>query len=186
MNLNYTYVSPSIKTLRGYEPEEIMEQQTSFDASLMPSSRDLAIKTLSEVMEIEKSEHRDINISRTLQLEMIRKDGTTVWTEVKVSFIRNKNQQPVGILGVTRDITDRKRVDEELKESENKYRLLADHVDDVIFVLDMNLNYTYVSPSVKILLGYEPEELLKLQASETMTPSSWGSDHEEPIQDHRN
>ncbi len=173
MNLNYTYVSPSIKTLRGYEPEEIMEQQTSFDASLMPSSRDLAIKTLSEVMEIEKSEHRDINISRTLQLEMIRKDGTTVWTEVKVSFIRNKNQQPVGILGVTRDITDRKRVDEELKESENKYRLLADHVDDVIFVLDMNLNYTYVSPSVKILLGYEPEELLKLQASETMTPSSW-------------
>ncbi len=248
-------------------------------------------------MELEKTEHREINISRTLQLEMTRKDGTTVWTEVNISVIRNENQQPVGILGVTRDITerkrvsealqdseeqyrlvvenakesiiitqdvkvvfvnsaaigmmgyskeiltlksftdfihpddrnmvvdhhikrikgeevppvysfrvigqdgtviwceinavviqwkgkpatlnflnnitDRKRVDEELKESENKYRLLADHVDDVIFVLDMNLNYTYVSPSVKILLGYEPEELLKLQASETMTPSSW-------------
>jgi len=36
-----------------------------------------------------------------------------------------------------------------LKESENKYRLLADNVNDIIFVFDMNLNYTYISPSIK-------------------------------------
>ena len=77
------------------------------------------------------------------------------------------------ILSITRDITDRKRAEEALKESENKYRLLADNVNDVIFVLDMNLNYTYVSPSVKILRGYEPEEVLKQPSIETLTPSSW-------------
>jgi two-component system cell cycle sensor histidine kinase/response regulator CckA len=59
-------------------------------------------------MELEKSEHREINASRMLQLEMRRKDGSTVWTEVKFSFIRDENQQPVGIIGVTRDITERK------------------------------------------------------------------------------
>jgi PAS domain S-box-containing protein/putative nucleotidyltransferase with HDIG domain len=295
MNLKYTYVSPSVKILRGYEPEEVMKQAPS--EILTPSSLDLAMKTLAEALELERTEHREINIFRTLQLEMIRKDGTTVWTEVKFSAIRDKNQQPVGILGLTRDITERrqaeetlleseeqyrlvvenakesiiisqdvkvvfanraaigmigyskeiltsksftdfihpddlnmvvdhhirrikgeevppvypfrvigqdgtviwcelnaaviqwkgkpatllfltniterKRADEELKESESKYRLLADNVDDVIFVLDMNLNYTYASPSVKILMGYEPEELLKRRASETMTPSSW-------------
>ena len=96
MNLNYTYVSPSVKILRGYEPEEVLKQPPS--ETLTPSSWDLAMKTLSEIMELEKSEHREITISRTLQLEMIRKDGTTVWTEVKFSFIRDENQRPVGIL----------------------------------------------------------------------------------------
>ena len=107
MNLNYTYISPSVKILRGYEPEEALKQTPA--ETLTPSSVDLALSALSEIIEIEKSEHRDINISRTLQLEMSRKDGNTVWTETKVSFVRDIDQQPVGILGVTRDITSASR-----------------------------------------------------------------------------
>jgi PAS domain S-box-containing protein len=115
MNLNYTYVSPSIKILRGYEPEEVLKQPPL--EALTPSSRDLAMRALSEVMELEKSEHRDILIYRTLQLEMRRKDGTTVWTEVTFSFIRDENQRPTGILGVARDITNRKRAEETLNKT---------------------------------------------------------------------
>ncbi len=107
MNLNYTYLSPSIKILRGFEQEEVLKQ-TPIEA-LTPSSRDLALRTLSEFMELEKSGRSDIPIFPTLQLEMIRKDGSTVWTEVQFSFIRDENQRPVGILGVTRDITERKQ-----------------------------------------------------------------------------
>ena len=76
------------------------------------------------------------------------------------------------IVAIYNDITPRRVAEEALKESENKYRLLADNVDDVIFVLDMNLNYTYVSPSVKILRGYEPEELIKKSSLEMFAPSS--------------
>jgi PAS domain S-box-containing protein len=115
MNLNYTYVSPSVKILRGYEPEEVLKQP-SFE-TLTPSSWDLAMRTLSGVMERKKSGSREIPISRTLQLEMRRKEGTTVWTEVKFSFIRDEDQRPVGILGVTRDITERKRAEEELQQT---------------------------------------------------------------------
>ncbi len=115
MNLKYTYISPSVKILRGYEPEEVLKQPPV--QTLTPSSWDLAMKTLSEVMELEKSERREIPISRTLQLEMSRKDGTTVWTEVKLSFIRDEDRRPVGILGVTRDITDRKRSEEDLQRT---------------------------------------------------------------------
>jgi diguanylate cyclase (GGDEF)-like protein len=53
-----------------------------------------------------------------------------VWTEVKLSFIRDENQQPIGILGVSRDITERKRVEEELKQSEGRYRELS-IIDDL-------------------------------------------------------
>jgi two-component system cell cycle sensor histidine kinase/response regulator CckA len=118
MNLNYTYVSPSVKILRGYEPEEVLKQ-APLDA-MTPSSLDLASRTLSEVMELEKLEHKD-DISRTLQLEIRRKDGTTVWTETKLSFIRDENQRPLHILGVMRDITERKRMEEKLRFEEQRF-----------------------------------------------------------------
>jgi PAS domain S-box-containing protein/putative nucleotidyltransferase with HDIG domain len=118
MNLNYTYVSPSIKILRGYEPEEVMKQPSS--KTLTPSSWDLITKTVAEAIELEKTEHREINISRTLQLEMKRKDGTTVWVEVKASFIRDENQRLIGIMGVTRDITERRQAEEKLLETLNR------------------------------------------------------------------
>jgi PAS domain S-box-containing protein len=113
--LNYSYLSPSVKILRGYEPEEAMKLTPA--ETLTPSSVDLAMRTLSEIMELEKSEHRDLNISRTLQLEMNRKDGTTVWVETKASFIRDENHRPVGIMGVTRDIAERKRAEDELQQT---------------------------------------------------------------------
>jgi PAS domain S-box-containing protein len=156
MNLNYTYVSPSMKTLRGYKPEEIMEQQTSFDASLTPSSRDLAIRTLSEVMEIEKSEHKDINVSRTLELEIRRKDGTIVWTEVNVSFIRDENQQPVGILGVIRDITERKRAGEVLREREEQYRLVVENAKEAI-IITQDMKVVFLNHAAMNMAGYSKE-----------------------------
>ena len=170
MNLNYTYVSPSVKMLRGYEPDEVMKQPPS--KALTPASWELVKKTIADAVELGKTEHREINIFPPLQLKMIRKDGTTVWTEVKPSVIRDENRKPVGILGVTRDISERKRAEETLKESEKKYRLLADNIHDVIFVMDMNLIYSYLSPSVKFLRGYEPEEAMKQTPAETVTPAS--------------
>ena len=102
---------------------------------------------------------------------IIGQDGTVIWCELNAAVIQWKGKPAT--LNFLNNITERKRADEELKESEKKYRLLADNVDDVIFVLDINLNFTYASPSVKVLMGYEPEELLKIRSSETMTPSSW-------------
>ncbi|MCX5850187.1 MAG: PAS domain S-box protein [Deltaproteobacteria bacterium] len=115
MNLNYTYISPSVKIMRGYEPEEILKQ--SILETLMPSSSDLAMRTISEAMEMEKREHKGINISRKIQLEMRRKNETTVWTEVNLSFIKNENKQPVAILGITREITERKQAEERIRKT---------------------------------------------------------------------
>ncbi len=121
MNLKYTYISPSVTILRGYEPEEVLKQQ-SIEQTLTPSSMDLAMKTLSDVMQLEKIKHAESTESRTIQLEMRRKDGSTLWTEVKFSFIRDKYQRPVGILGLTRDITERRQADEELHQTLERLR----------------------------------------------------------------
>jgi PAS domain S-box-containing protein len=111
MNFDITYVSPSIKIFMGYEPEQLLKQPAI--ATMTPASWDLAIKTISEAIEPKRFEHSEIPTSRTAQLEMRRKDGTTVWAEVMASFIRDENQRIVRILGVIRDITERKRTEEE-------------------------------------------------------------------------
>jgi HD-GYP domain-containing protein (c-di-GMP phosphodiesterase class II) len=94
----------------------------SYFETLTPSSLDMTMSIFSEVMELEKSGRREIPKSRTLQLEMKRKDGTNVWTEVKFSFIRDKDQRPVGILGVTRDITERKKAEAKLQHTLDSLR----------------------------------------------------------------
>ena len=110
---------------------------------MTPSSMDLAMKTLSEVMELEKIEHREITESRTLQLEMRRKDGTTVWTEVKFSFIRDEDQRPVGILGVTRDITERKQAEEKLQQTlESLRKAFGATIQVMVSAVEMRDPYT--------------------------------------------
>src|SRR5664280_477867 len=156
MNLNYIYVSPSIKVLRGYEPEEVLKQ--SYTDILTPSSLALAMKTLSDVTELEKIKHQEITESRMLQLEMRRKDGTTVWTEVKFSAIRDENQRPVGILGVTRDITERKRVSEALQDSEEQYRLVVENAKESI-IITQDMKVVFVNSAAIGMVGYSKEIL---------------------------
>jgi PAS domain S-box-containing protein len=156
MNLNYTYISPSVKILTGYEQEEWLNLRVS--ETMTPSSWDLATKKLS--FEIEKSEQGEITKLQILQLEMRRKDGSTVWTEVKVSFVRNENQRPVGIIGVSRDITERRKMEETLRQSEERYRTILDEMADAYFEVDVAGNYTFVNDAVCRHLGYSREELI--------------------------
>ena len=110
---------------------------------LTPSSLDLATKTIAETMELEKNEHREINVSRTLQLEMIRKDGTTVWAEVKFSLIRDENQQLVSIMGVTRDITERKMAEAKLQQTlGNLRKAVGTTIQTMVSAVEMRDPYT--------------------------------------------
>lgn len=115
MNLNYFYISPSVKALMGYEPEEMLKQPSI--EMLMPSSRDLAFRTLSDIIDQEKSGGGEISLRRTIELEMRRKDGTAVWAEVKFSSIRDETRRLVGITGIARDISERRAADRRIRKA---------------------------------------------------------------------
>ncbi len=107
------------------------------------------------------------------EYELIRKDGTTFFIETTAALIRNKDGKPIGFRGTTRDITEKKQNQDKLRQSESKYRALAENMNDVVWTTDMNLMITYISPSVKKALDYAPEELLGRTPGDVMTPLSF-------------
>jgi PAS domain S-box-containing protein len=120
LKLQFTYASPSCEKLFGYTPDELL----TFGARkiLKPTSFLKATKTLAEELMIELMPRKDLTRSRTLELGHVRKDGSSIWCELVVTFLRDEKGKAVGILGITRDITERKRAEEELKNAYDKLR----------------------------------------------------------------
>lgn len=114
LGLRLTYVSPSVTSMRGYSVEEAMAMAA--EESMTPASAELVKKAFEEEVAVEEVGRGDPARSRMLEMEMYCKDGSTVWTEVKVTFLRDEEGRPVGVLGVTRDITERKRTRQRLQE----------------------------------------------------------------------
>jgi PAS domain S-box-containing protein len=134
LSLNYTYCSPSVERLRGYTAAEVMTQ--TLEHVLTPASYEIAKKTVEEALAFERTEPGAFVEPRTLELELTRKGGGTVWTEAKVSFLRDEKGEVAGILGVSRDISERRTLEEALRESEEKYRLLFQKSTDPVLLLD--------------------------------------------------
>jgi len=116
MNLRPTYFSPSITNQTGYTVEETMAR--TLEEALTPDSLKLALEVFAEELEIENSEQKDLFRSRTIELEIKCKDGSTIWTEMKMSFLRDQLGNSTGVIGVTRDITDRKNLEAQLKQAQ--------------------------------------------------------------------
>ncbi|MDD2357340.1 MAG: PAS domain S-box protein [Thiovulaceae bacterium] len=109
-----------------------------------------------------------VAIGKTLELAAIKKDGTEFPIELSLSAVE-KNGVWNGI-GILRDITERKRTEKLLRQSEEKFRTIIESVSDWIWEVDEKGNYTYVSPQSKALLGYESHELLGKSPFAFMSP----------------
>ena len=151
MNFQLTYTSPSIARQRGYSVEEAMTR--GIEKDLTPASLDISMKVFSEALAAEKMEPKGLSRTRTLECELYCKNGSTIWTEQEIAFLRDADGQPVGILGVSRDITKRKQSDTALRESEEKMRQLFRSATDGIFTLDLNGTYTELNERMLEMLG---------------------------------
>ncbi len=107
--LRFTYISPSVERMRGYSVEEAMA--LSLEETLTPESLERVAKALEEELALEASGNSDPNRSKTMEIEQYCKDGSISWAEVTASLLRDNDGRVAGLLGVTRDISDRKRAE---------------------------------------------------------------------------
>ncbi|HAZ27616.1 TPA: hypothetical protein DCY67_03215 [Candidatus Acetothermia bacterium] len=115
LDLRLTYVSPAITRLRGHSVEE--EMKRSLEETVTPASLRVLQGALREELACEESGTADQRRVRTFRLEFLRKDGSTFWGEVTMTFLRDGEGRPTAILGVTRDITERVRIEGELQQT---------------------------------------------------------------------
>ncbi|GEO09320.1 PAS domain S-box protein [Segetibacter aerophilus] len=148
---NFTYASPSIKNILGYEPGEVLGMG-GFD---LVHPDDL-LKTLNDCVQpivLYKKETQ-------FRYRMLSKDDTFKWVETYAKPVIDSKGEISSIISSTRDVTDQVTSENKLRESEEQYRLLSENSNDIIGIHNLQTEFLYISPSCKQILGYEPSELM--------------------------
>ena len=103
-------------------------------------------------------------------LSSVLPNGKNRVASSRCKLIYDDHKKPVGIVAISTDITDKISIEDELKKSEKKYRLLITNVSDAIWTSDKDFNINFVTRSIGHFLGYESEAFLKLKQNEYLTP----------------
>jgi len=109
---------------------------------------------------------------QAFEFETITSQGTKVPVEASISLRRDSTGEVLGFKGVVRDVTLRKEAERALKESEERYRLLAENVDDVIWTMNKEGRLDYISSSIERKSGYTSNEFLAESPEKRICPES--------------
>jgi PAS domain S-box-containing protein len=155
------YINPAYEKVFGRSRESLYECLTSFAEAVHPD--DLARM---ERM-LERQRHGDLT---PVEYRIIRPDGSVRWMLRRSFPIRNKDGEVYRLAGIAQDITERRRVQEELRESEERYRELFENARDAIYVHDLGGRYTSVNRAAEELSGYRREEIIGRHYSNFVAP----------------
>jgi len=165
VNGNIIYRSPSMQAINGWTDDEM--------------NRNYFKLTHPDDLEMIKKIHEDVlsNPGKSVNVtyRILHKKGYYIWIE---SQLCNKLDDPElnAIITVTRDVTERKLVEDQLKKSEEKYHSLIEHASDAIYLVDFDGNITDVNASMCKMTGYSKDELMLMNIEELVDPEQLKTD----------
>lgn len=147
-----TYVSPSVRAVCGYAPDQAVGRAIEF---CMAEKSSIAVRRLLKDS-TEAPESLRAGVARGMELELRHQSGTVVLTDTRLMLLRGEGGAMVGLLAVSRDISDRKRAE----EARSRLAAAVEHAAESIMITDSDGVIQYVNPAFVKLMGYSPEESL--------------------------
>ncbi|CAN5131076.1 hypothetical protein BH18ACI2_BH18ACI2_26920 [soil metagenome] len=156
---DYTFLNKAGERITGYTREEAMSLNLA----------DLVVpEYLDRVREMLARKLKE-GIETYYEVEIMTKDRRRLTLEVS-SRLLSRDGQAIGIQGIARDITERKRAEAALRESEERYRELFENANDVIYTHDLKGNFTSLNKAGERITGYTREEVLSLNVADLVAP----------------
>ncbi len=158
--LHFTYVSPSVFGLRGLTPEEVMAEpmDAAIDETGQARVRELIRSRMAKLKE-NPDLQKEYFIEQVLQPH---KNGSLIWTEVITNYAINPETNKVEIRGVTRDISQRKKIEQSLQESSEQYHFLTQTTVDGYALVDSQGHVKDVNQAYCQMTGFSRDELLSM------------------------
>src|SRR5919106_3295431 len=156
-----TYMSPQYEAMLGYPPEKEILDEEHWLRVLHPDDRE---RVLAEELRTDETGE-----PYRIEYRQIARDGRVVWVHDEATLIRDEEGNALYWLGVQYDITEQKRTEEELRQSEERFKVLSQEVVEGI-VLSENSKIIDANRSVTEMFGYGLEELIGRDAIELTSP----------------
>ena len=147
----FTYANAALCEIHGYSIAEIIGMNYRKYTDQVNAQK--AFKAFNQI-------YRTGASGRLFDFELIRKDGTRRQVEISASLIKDQSGKPVGFRGTTRDVTERRQMEERLRQSEERYRTIIEEMEDPYFEVDLSGKFTFVNDALCRSIGYSRDELI--------------------------
>ncbi|MBW1710069.1 MAG: PAS domain S-box protein [Deltaproteobacteria bacterium] len=161
----FVFFNDSMCKIMGYHRDELMNMDNRDYTS--PETSKKTLEVFNQIYRTGKPE-------KMLDHRIITKDGNIRFHEISASLLKDPEGQPIGFRGIARDITDRKRAEEALWESDERYRALFEGAHDCIYLHDFEGNFIDANPAALKLLGYNKDEVTSLNFASLLSEDQIG------------
>jgi len=157
----FTFFNEAVCRVLGYSKEELtgMNHRQFTDK-----------KTAARVSLVCNKVYKTGNPLEELDWQITRKDGAIRYIQGSVSLLKDPSGKPAGFRCIARDITERKLMEDKLRQEEQRFRDLVEYSSDIIVSTDLTGTITYINPAIERVLGYKPEERIGRRGFELIHP----------------